>query len=263
MPGVFERFIKFAEKQCECKLKTLRSDNGREYIKATLKQTLDNLAIKHERSIAYNPQQNGRAESINRVLLDKARCLIVDRSPKRCLDGKTPEDLWTGVKPNLSHLRIFGSKAYAHVEKHERGKIVQKAKPCTMVGYCESQEEYRLWDQQQQRIFASRDVVFVEEKPNLNTIVYLPIEESPLHTHTTPEHNQDEKSEEKKEEDSAEITTKDEEKDDRSSDNDLSTVAIRSLRPKKKPKYLDDYVLYSATSDQTEPKSYKEASTGP
>ena len=253
VPGVFERFIKFAEKQCKYKLKTLRNDNWREYINATLKQTLDNLGIKHETSIAYNPQQNGRAERINRVFLDKARCLIVDsnlqkkfwreaintaaylsnRLPKRCLGGKTPEELWTGVKPNLSHLRIFGSKAYAHVEKHEMGKMDQKA------------------------------VVFVEKKANLNTIVYLPVEESPLHTHTTPEHNQDEKSEEKKEEDSAEKTTKDEEEDDQSSDDNLSTVATRSLCPKKKPKYLDDYVLYSAFSDQTEPKSYKEAIIGP
>ena len=252
MPEVFERFIKFAEKQCES-------------------------------FIAYNPQQNGRAERINRVLLDKARCLIVDlnlqnkfwgeavntavylnnRSPKRCLDGKMLEEIWTGVKPNLSHLRIFGSKACAHAEKHERGKVDQKAKPCTMVEYCESQKGYRLWDQQQQLVFASQDVVFMEEKPKPNTTVYLPVEELPLHSNTTPEHNQDKKSEEKKQEDSPKTTIENKEEDDQSSDDDLPTITTISLRPKKKPKHLDDYVLYSAISDHNEPKSYKETTTGP
>lgn len=115
-----------------------------------MKEVLDKLGVKHETTIPYSPQQNGRAERINRTLMDKARCLISDsklpkefwaeaiatgayltnRSPKRCLDGKTPEELWTGAVPDLTHLRIFGCKAYAHVPKPERTNMDPTSKEC-------------------------------------------------------------------------------------------------------------------------------------
>jgi hypothetical protein len=31
------------------------------------------------------------------------------------LDSKTLQEAWTGAKPNVSHLRIFGCKTFAHI----------------------------------------------------------------------------------------------------------------------------------------------------
>jgi hypothetical protein len=45
----------------------------------------------------------------------------------RSREGKTPFEIWKGIKPNLSHLRVFGADAYVHVPKDERTKFDTKA----------------------------------------------------------------------------------------------------------------------------------------
>ena len=46
-----------------------------------------------------------------------------NRSPTTAVKGKTPLEAWTGKKPNVKHLRVFGCEAYAHVPKDERQKL--------------------------------------------------------------------------------------------------------------------------------------------
>lgn len=36
----------------------------------------------------------------------------INKSPCATIDLKTPEELWSGKKPNLSNLRVFGCVAY-------------------------------------------------------------------------------------------------------------------------------------------------------
>jgi hypothetical protein len=38
-------------------------------------------------------------------------CYLVNRSPSSMLDDKTPHEVWTGKKPFLQHLRVFGCDA--------------------------------------------------------------------------------------------------------------------------------------------------------
>ena len=42
-------------------------------------------------------------------------CYLVNRSSSSALDVKTPQEVWTGMKPSLSHLRVFGCDAYVDV----------------------------------------------------------------------------------------------------------------------------------------------------
>ncbi len=46
-------------------------------------------------------------------------CYLVNRSPSLALEDKTPQEVWTGKKPSLSHLRVFGCDAYVHVPKEK------------------------------------------------------------------------------------------------------------------------------------------------
>ena len=74
----------------------------------------------------------------------------------------TPYEAWTGDKPNVNNLRIFGCNAYAHVPKDERGKMDLKTKRCIFLGYGETTNGYRLYYEEKRRVFFCRDVVFDE-----------------------------------------------------------------------------------------------------
>lgn len=199
VPETVIKFIKLAENQTGKKLMVLRTDNGREYINSTLRSALDDLGVQHQTSIPYQPQQNGRAERVNRTLLDKTRCMLTEsrlphkfwaealstaaylanRSPKKCLGGRTPEQLWTGSKPDLSHLRIFGCKARACIPRQLRKKLQPTTKLAIMLGYCETQRGYRLWSEEEQRVFSASNVEFFETSQHKlpeKEPAYLPLE---------------------------------------------------------------------------------------
>ena len=74
----------------------------------------------------------------------------------------TPYEAWSGIKPDVSFLRVFGCSAYAHIPKIERYKLDSKARKCVMLGYGTSQKGYRLYDVEEMKVVHSRDVVFDE-----------------------------------------------------------------------------------------------------
>lgn len=76
---------------------------------------------------------------------------------------------WTGRKPELSHTRIFGSTAYAHVPKQFRKKLDDKAKKLILVGYQDESSNYRLYDSKKKMIIVSRDIMFDETTTDEST----------------------------------------------------------------------------------------------
>ena len=63
---------------------------------------------------------------------------IQNKSPHSYLKDKTPEEVFTKVKPNISHLRIFGCPVYIHVPKETRTKLKPSGRKGTFVGYSET-----------------------------------------------------------------------------------------------------------------------------
>ena len=78
-------------------------------------------------------------------------------------DSLTPYQLWFGKKPNLKHIRTFGCMVYSHVPEGERRKLDKKAHKLRFVGYTESTENYKLWDEVKRRCFVRHDVIFNED----------------------------------------------------------------------------------------------------
>ena len=160
----FKDFKALTENKIEKRIKTLRSDNGGEYLSGEFKAFLKEHGIQHQTTIADNAAQNGRAERVNRTILDRIRCMLIDsglskgfwaeaaataaylinRYPKKSLHGKTSEEVWSGVKPDLSHLRIFGCDAEALIPSKSRGKIDNVTVKCKMLGYEPNKKGYRL-----------------------------------------------------------------------------------------------------------------------
>lgn len=92
---------------------------------------------------------------MNRTIIEKAKCMLCDanlskkiwaeacntavylhnRTTSSVLDGKTPYALWTGVKPDISNLRIFGSPVMVHINKEKRSKWDKKSVECILLGF--------------------------------------------------------------------------------------------------------------------------------
>eukprot|EP00253_Pinus_taeda_P036390 PITA_36390 len=60
-------------------------------------------------------------------------CYLVNRSPSSALEDKSPQEVWTGRKPSLPHLRVFGCDAYVHVPKDKRTKLDSKFEKCIFI----------------------------------------------------------------------------------------------------------------------------------
>lgn len=180
----FQEYKARVENSTSNKIKILRSDNGREFCNRDFGDYLKKMGIIHQKTNPYSPEQNGLCERMNRTLIEKARCLLFDagldkefwaeaintavylqnRIVKSGLNHCTPFELWTGSKPNLSHLRIFGSTVMKHIPKEKRHKWDKKSEQTILVGYPEDIKGYRLYNPSTRAIVTSRDVIFIKEK---------------------------------------------------------------------------------------------------
>ena len=179
----FKHWKAHAERHGECKVKTLRSDQGGEYTSTQFQNYLKECGIKQEFTVARTPQQNGRAERLNRTLMDMSRAMtngagldkkfwgegvltsayLKNRSPHAALEeGITPEEAWSGHKPSIRHLRVFGCKVGVHVPQESRGVVDPKSWNGIHVGYSSCHQGYRIWSPTQRKVIVSRDVIFHE-----------------------------------------------------------------------------------------------------
>ena len=77
-------------------------------------------------------------------------------------ENVTAHELYFGRKPNLRHLRVFGSIAYMHVPNEKRRKLDPKSEKCVLVGYSYEQKGYKCYNPRTKQVRVSRDVVFDE-----------------------------------------------------------------------------------------------------
>ena len=64
------------EKQTGKKVKRLRTDNGLEFCNRDFDEFCKTEGIVRHKTVVHTPQQNGVAERANRMLLEKARCML-------------------------------------------------------------------------------------------------------------------------------------------------------------------------------------------
>ncbi|XP_073224742.1 uncharacterized protein [Cicer arietinum] len=60
---------------------------------------------------------------------------VLNMCPTKKLEKVTPEEVWSGFKPNLSHLRVFGSVAFQHIPGQLQKKLDDKSEMMLLVGY--------------------------------------------------------------------------------------------------------------------------------
>lgn len=179
----FQDYKAKVENQLNRKIKILRSDNGKEFCCRSFDDYLKKNGILHQKSNPYTPEQNGLAERSNRTIVEKAKCLLFDaklskefwaeasntavylhnRTVLPVLNDKTPYEIWSGRKPDIGHLRIFGSRVMVHVAKEKRLKWDKKSEKKILVGYPEDIKGYRVYCPITKKVSTSRDVIIMEE----------------------------------------------------------------------------------------------------
>ncbi|GJX74451.1 retrovirus-related pol polyprotein from transposon TNT 1-94 [Tanacetum coccineum] len=179
--GKFKEWKQLVENQTGRTVKKLRTDNGLEFCNREFEQLCIESGIARHLTVAGTPQQNGVAERMNRTLMDKVRCLLIqsglpktfwaeatctaayliNRSPSTAIEKKTPMEMWSGHPSDYGMLRIFGCVAYPH---DKQGKLEPRAIKCVLLGYPEGVKGYRLYrlDGESPKIVTSRNVVFNE-----------------------------------------------------------------------------------------------------
>jgi hypothetical protein len=89
---------------------------------------------------------------------------ILNLSPTNSLKNQVPQEAWSGMKSSVSHFKVFGCVAYAHVPKEMRRKLDDRSEKCIFVGYSEQSKAYRLYNPITKKLIVSRDVKFQEDK---------------------------------------------------------------------------------------------------
>ena len=84
------------------------------------------------------------------------------------MNNITPQEAWTGYKPNVAHLKVFVSVAYGHVPEQKRKKLDDRSAKYIFVGYDSRSKAYKLYDPIEGKLHISRDVQFDE------TALYFP-----------------------------------------------------------------------------------------
>ena len=92
----------------------------------------------------------------------KAKLHTYNITPIKRTDYKTPTELWSGNKPNISHLRVFGCQAWVHILEKRRSNLEPKSREMIFVGYELGSKGYQFWDAAHHHIEISHDVKFDE-----------------------------------------------------------------------------------------------------
>lgn len=184
VPEALLAILRKWERKTDLKVRTLRTDGGGEYL-GELAEALKNEGIEHQMSTRYTPQQNGRAERLNRTLMDKTRSMLFEAGLPNKFWGEailtanhlrnvtatattdaTPIEAFTGRKPDVSMLRVFGCVAHVQIPGELRKKLDRRSMKTMFVGYEEGRKGWKTLrkEDHQWKSVITRDAVFEEDK---------------------------------------------------------------------------------------------------
>ncbi|CAI7875835.1 unnamed protein product [Closterium sp. NIES-53] len=151
--------------------------------KSEFRSWLKRHGIKQQLTTAYTPQSNGVAERANRTIIEGGRTILVDSGlPLRfCpltirhatviknwvlthVGGQhwVPMEKWSGKKPLVDMLRVFGCMGLVHVPREKRDKLQAAAVWAVHLGLAWGSKGWLMWDPKSNTIFTTRDAKFME-----------------------------------------------------------------------------------------------------
>ena len=162
-------------------IKGLNTDRRGEYTSELFKEYCKDNGIRHVNTMPYTPEQNGVAERRNRTLMDMSRSMMAYADLSLNFWGEalststyilnristksrklTPFEYWTGHKPDLSNLKVWGCKARVLIPKRLRDKLSERSYECKFIGYSQNGSGYRFYHKDK-CLIESKDEIFIED----------------------------------------------------------------------------------------------------
>ncbi|KAL0411306.1 UNVERIFIED_CONTAM: hypothetical protein Slati_3720300 [Sesamum latifolium] len=133
-----------------------------------------------------NAQLNGVSKRRNRTLLDMVRSMmsftelplsfwgyaletaakLLNMAPSKTM-AQMPYQIWHGKPASYKYLRVWGSPAY--VKRLVGDKLDSRSSLCRFVGYPKETAGYYFYDPSEQKVFISRNAVFLKKDFQVDT----------------------------------------------------------------------------------------------
>jgi hypothetical protein len=171
-----------AEAECGKKLKVLRTDRGGEFTSSRFINYCNDTGVRRHLTTPYSPQQNGVLERQNQTIIGVARSMLkttgmpgrfwgeavmtviclLNHSPTRNVNGKTPYQAWHCKKPTVHHLWVFSCVAYMKITQPHLTNLDDRGLKMVFIRYEPGSKVYRLYNPTDGRVHVSHDVIFNE-----------------------------------------------------------------------------------------------------
>ena len=174
----------------------------------------------------------------------------LNRVPSKTVE-KTPYEIWTGRRPSMSFMKIWGCEAY--VKRQVSNKLDPKSDKCFFVGYPKETKGYYFYNPSEGKVFVARTGVFLEKEFISKGTSGRKVEVDEIHEpqkSDLPMVEQEQASQDVVEEQPAQVTQE----------------PRRSIRIRHQPERYGFLMTQQGDvllMDQDEPVTYQEAITGP
>ncbi|KAL0445770.1 UNVERIFIED_CONTAM: Retrovirus-related Pol polyprotein from transposon TNT 1-94 [Sesamum latifolium] len=178
--GRFKEYRLEVENQTGRKIKVLRSDRGGEYLSGELIDYLKENGILSQWTPPGMPPLNGATERRNRTLLDMVRSTmsftelppsfwdyvletaakLLNIAPSKTVP-QMPYEIRHSKPASYKYLRVWSSPAY--VKRLVGDKLDSRSSLCRFIGYTKETAGYYFYNPAEQKIFVSRNAVFLEK----------------------------------------------------------------------------------------------------
>jgi len=173
------------------RVKIIRIDGSGEFINRPLKDWLKKKGITLEISAPDTHQQNGVAEGFNKTTYKRGLSMLKEagmsegfwpeahqysnharnRSPTKAIPLSTPYKVFYDKKPDISTLRVFGSRCHICIPKEKRTKLKAHSLDGIFRGFAHRYKAYKIWIPSRHKFVTSRDVIVYEKLPESDPLV--------------------------------------------------------------------------------------------
>jgi hypothetical protein len=179
-PIEFEKWLNLLQNGTGQNVKSVMFDNAKEFVAGRMKEMCEECGIHIISLVEYSPSLNGIAECLVGVVTNGTHAMLQDsglpprfwaeammtfmylrnRTPTVPNEGKTPFELFYGMKPDVGHICTFSCVAKVSLPRETLGKLDDRAVMGYLLGY-KYDGVYHIWIPKY-GVKEMRDVAFYE-----------------------------------------------------------------------------------------------------